>query len=254
MKGLLRRFVFSVLMISFIAGITNASDLTSGLVGHWLLDGNADDVVGKAKGELVGGAEWSDEGRVKGAVKLDGSTGYVKISGFEPLTTDTLTTIAWIKGWRQSAWCGIVVSRGPTPFWMGFTDQDTLSYVWNNDSAQTWGWRKGPKIPQDEWAMVAITIEPDKATAYVYTDSEGLKKGTNEIKHIEQTVADNLKFGWDECCGPQRHFQGLIDEVMIYDRALSEDEILKLAAGGLAVGPVGKLTTIWGGIKRQSTR
>ena len=244
------KFTILVLTFSLSAWFVSAADLTSGLVGHWPLDGNADDVVGKATGELVGGAEWSDEGHAKGAVKLDGSTGYVKISGFEPLTTDTLTALAWIKGWRQSAWCGIVVSRGSTPFWMGFTDQDTLSYVWNNDSDQTWGWREGPKIPQDEWALVVITIEPDKATAYVYTDSEGLKKGVNEIKHIEQTVADNLKFGWDECCGPERHFEGLIDEVMIYDRALSEDEILSLALTGLAVKPLDKLATMWGRIKR----
>ena len=244
-----RGLTILILTIGLGGWFADAADLSSGLVGHWPLDGNADDVVGKAKGELVGGAEWSDEGRVKGAVKLDGVTGHVKISGFKPLTTDALTALAWIKGWRQSAWCGIVVSRGTTPFWMGFTDQDTLSYVWNNNSRQTWGWRNGPKIPQDEWALVAITIEPDKATAYVYTDSGGLKKGVNEIKHIEQTVADNLKFGWDECCGPQRHFKGLIDEVMIFDRALDEDEILSLALKGLAVEPAEKLATTWGKLK-----
>ena len=172
----------------------------------------------------------------------------MEVSGFK-LTTDTITAVAWINGWRQSAWTGIVVGRGGTPFWMGFTDQDTLSYVWNNDSDQTWGWRNGPKIPQEKWAIVAVAIEPKKATAYIYSDAK-LNQEVNGIAHIKQTV-ENLKFGWDECCGADRHFKGLIDEVMIYDRPLNGDEIFRLATSGLAVSPLDNLTTTWAKIKAQ---
>lgn len=252
MERLFGRFIVLILVIGLTVGIANAVDVTSGLVGYWPLDGDAKDSVGGKDGKLVGGAKWTKNGYLKSAVELDGSSGYVEISGFTPLTTDTLTSMAWINGWRQSAWTGIVVSRNdPTTFWMGFTDQDTLSYVWNNNSDQTWGWRQGPKIPQEKWAMVAVAIEPKKATAYIYSDAEGLKKAVNNIPHIKQTVADNLKFGWDECCGTDRHFLGIIDEVMIYDRALNEDEILSLATSGLAVSSLGKLTTTWATIKIQ---
>ena len=75
---------------------------------------------------------------------------------------------------------------------------------------------------------MAITIEPDKATSYIYhRDSGKLDSAENEIPHVEQTVI-NLKFGWDECCGA-RYFKGIIDEVMIYDRTLSADEIEKIS-------------------------
>lgn len=252
MERLFGKFMALFLLVSLSVGFTNASDLSSGLIGHWPLDGNAKDIVGGSDGKLVGGSDWVDSGRVNGAVECDGSTGYVEISGFTPLVTNTLTSVAWINGWRQSAWTGIVVSRAdPVTFWMGFTDQDTLSYIWNNNSDQTWGWVEGPVISENEWAMVAVAIEPDKATSYVYTDADGLKEGVNNIDHIEQTVADNLKFGWDECCGPDRHFQGIIDEVMIYDRALRGDEVVDLATSGLAVVSLdNKLTTTWGKIKQ----
>ena len=249
MVKLFIRFAALVLAFGLTGSIANAVDLTTGLVGYWPLDGKVDDKIGGTGGKLVGGAKWVNEGKVKGAVEFDGSTGYVEVSGFE-LTTDTITSVAWIKGWKQSDWTGIVVGRGGTPFWMGFTDQDTLSYVWNNDSDQTWGWRNGPKIPQDEWAVVAVAIEPDKATSYIYTEANKLKQGVNKIAHIEQTVV-NLKFGWDECCGAQRHFMGIIDEVMIYKRALTEEEILKLATGGfLAVNRADELAATWGEIKK----
>ena len=56
-----------------------------------------------------------------------------------------------------------------------------------------------------------------------------------------------------DCCGGNRYFEGIIDEVMIFDRALS-DEILQLATQGLAVEPLNKLTTTWGKMNRMSPR
>ncbi|MBC8235263.1 LamG domain-containing protein [bacterium] len=248
MRNLVGTFTVLVLAFGLAMSIVNAADVISDMVGYWPLDGNAKDSIGGKDGELVGGAKWVKGGRIKDAVEFDGSSGHVEISGFN-LTTDTLTVVAWLNGWRSTAWTGIVVARGGTPFWMGFTDQDTLSYVWNNNAGDTWGWRAGPKIPENEWAMTAIAIEPKKTTSYIYSDAGGLKKGENNIAHIEQTL-ENLKFGWDECCGADRHFAGIIDEVMIYDRTLTEDDILKLATSGLAVDFSAKLTSTWGRIKQ----
>jgi hypothetical protein len=66
------------------------------LVGYWPLDGNADDPIGGTTGELMDGAEWSDDGHLGGAVMLDGVTGHVVISGFE-LITDSITFVCWLK-------------------------------------------------------------------------------------------------------------------------------------------------------------
>lgn len=243
--------VFACLIFLALSPTALLADLTKGLVAYWPLDGNGEDKAGDSEGKLIGGAEWTQNGRVNGAVELDGSTGHVAISGFT-LTTTELTAVAWLKGWKEADWAGIMCSRAdPMTFWVGFTDANTLSYVWNNNAEATWGWRKGPGIPQDEWAMVAITIDKDKAVSYIYTDASKLTSGVNKIPHIEQTIADNLKIGRDECCGDNRHIKGIIDEVMIYDRALSEDDILKLATGGLAVvAPTAKLTATWGSIKK----
>jgi len=234
--------------ITFLfASIAGAADLQDGLVGYWPLDGNADDPVGGTTGELMEGAEWSNDGYLGGAVMLDGVSGHVAISGFE-LITDSITFACWFKGWRQTQWAGIVVSRGSNDVWMGFGNGEALTYVWNNNDAQTYNWAGGPVIPQDTWAMLALAIEPERVTAYAYSDGE-LNSGTNELAHIEQIV-DNLKFGWDECCGADRHVSGLIDEVMIYSRTLNEDEVINLATSGLAVSrPDGKLITTWANLK-----
>ena len=251
MRELLLIFMVSILGTGLTVSIASAGNLSEGLVGYWPLDGNGDDLAGNSEGTLEGGADWTNDGRLNGAVEIDGVTGHVAVSGFE-LTTTTVTAVAWLKGWAQGPYAGIMCSRAdPMTFWVGFTDVNTLSYVWNNNAEETWGWNEGPAIPQDEWVMTAITINADEAVAYIYTDAGGLESGVNGIEHVEQTIADSLKIGRDECCGDNRHIVGIMDEVMIYDRALSEDEVLKLATEGLAVEPgAGKLATKWGAIKQ----
>ena len=249
-----KRLLFNIILLltfGLVVSMAYAKDIREGLVGYWPLDENGTDKAGKSVGKLEGGAKWTKTGRVNGAVELDGTTGCVAISGFE-LTTTELTSVVWLKGWKQSDWSGILCSRNdPTTFWMGFTTANTLSYVWNDNAANTYSWVGAPEIPQDEWAMCAITIDKDKAVGYIYTDAEKLQSGKNEIPHIEQTIADSLKIGRDECCGDNRHVSGILDEVMIYNRALAEDEILKLATNGLAVEFKDKLATQWGTIKQQ---
>ncbi len=52
-----------------------------------------------------------------------------------------------------------------------------------------------------------------------------------------------------------RFYHGLLDEVAIYNRALSEDEISDAMVGlTQAVRAEGKLTTAWGAIKADGSR
>jgi hypothetical protein len=157
---------------------------------------------------------------------FDGVEDYVAVPAFN-LTTDTVTFVAWINGWKAGDWAGIVFSRSDHTCGMDFGSNDTLHYTWNNNSASTYGWEGGPVIPQNQWAMLALAIEPDKATAYVYSEAGGLQQGVNNIGHVAQTI-DDLKIGWDDHADSRR-FQGLIDDVRIYSRALDETEILNIA-------------------------
>ena len=176
--------------------------------------------------------------------------GHAVVDSKLKFTTDKITVVARINGWKTIDWSGIVVGRNGTSFWMGVAANDTLTYVWNNNSAETWNWQGVPKIPEEKWALVAIAIEPDKATSYIYHKAtDKLDAEVNDIPHIEQTVV-NLKFGWDECCGA-RYFKGLIDEVMIYDWTLNADDIKRLATIGLPVESKGKLATTWGGTQEE---
>ena len=231
----------SIYLISFVLVLDLALTNTSraGLVGWWRFDEGSGNTAYDSSGNdndgiLVGGATWA-AGRFGGGIKLDGTSGYVSVPGFE-LTTDSITFAIWINGWKGGDWAPLISSRVVGQCEMIFSDDDTLRYVWNNDSSATWGWTGGPVIPQATWAMLAVTIDPDRAIAYVYTDAGGLSKATNPIAHIEETVGA-LQIGWSF---DNRFVRGIIDEAAVYDHALTEDEIMTVVKGeGIpyALGP-----------------
>ena len=235
MCGKLSCLVLFVLML----GVALTSMARADLVGFWRFDEGSGTIAYDSSGNgndgtLVGGATWA-AGRFGGGIELDGTSGYVSVPGFE-LTTDTITFAIWINGWKGGDWAPLISSRVVGQCEMIFSDNDTLRYVWNNDSSATWGWTGGPAIPQDTWAMLAVTIDPDSAIAYVYTDDGGLSKATNSIAHIEETLGA-LQIGWSF---DNRFVRGIIDEAAVYDHALTEDEIMAVVKGeGIpyALGP-----------------
>ena len=199
------------------------------LVGWWSFEEGSGTTAADSSsygraGTLTGGVTWTT-GRFGGGVQLDGTSGYVTVPSF-PLTTDSITMVAWVNGWKGSDWAAIITGQ-PTRLELGFGDNNTLHYTWNGDSSTTWSWTGGPVIPQDSWAMVAVTIDPAKAIAYVYTDSTGLSSGTNAIAHISQTFTV-LSMGWSF---DARYVRGILDEVAVFSRALTEEEILVLTKG-----------------------
>ncbi len=215
--------------------------LPPGAVGSWSFDegsgtSSADSSIegGNNQANLVG-PTWVTDDPVRGTViELDGVDDYVEMPSFD-LTTDTITFAAWLNGHKTGNWSGIMTSRvakgGASDAFMGFGDRDNLHYVWNTNSPDTYLWDEGPDIPVDQWAFVAVAIDPEKITAYVWSDGV-LEVGVNEIPHIVETV-DALEIGRDYPFA-DRYYQGLIDDVYMYDRALNAEEVSDLlgALGG----------------------
>jgi len=213
------------------------------LVGRWSFDEGegtvAHDTSGFGReGILLGGVTWA-EGRFGNGVLLDGYSGYVSIPAFR-LTTDAITFAMWFNGWKGAHWAPFFSSRGADCCAMNFGNDcvGALRYAWNNDSSTTYGWVGGPAVPQDTWALLAVTIDPEKATAYVYTDEAGLTQSSNLIPHIEQTLS-GLQMGFSL---DARYMRGILDEAVVYKRALTPEEILNLAKGPTSPAQASALT------------
>ena len=93
-------------------------------------------------------------------------------------------------------------------------------------------------VPIEKWVHVAGTYDGSELKIYINGKLDGSMEWTKGIYQGDAKVQIGKYEGADFF-----QFWGIIDEVMLWDRALSEQEINQVMTSGLAVKPVDKLAT-----------
>jgi hypothetical protein len=154
-----------------------------------------------------------------GSIVFDGTNDFVQCTG--SITATAATFVSWIRrNGTQGSYDGILFSRGSNVTGMQFQSSNQLSYMWNG-AVNTYTWQSGLIVPDLTWCMVAVSVISTSATAYL-CQSGGITSAINTVSHTSTTL-DDIKIGQEDFGG--RFFTGNIATAMIYDRALSADEI-----------------------------
>ncbi|MBN8681221.1 MAG: T9SS type A sorting domain-containing protein [Chitinophagales bacterium] len=141
------------------------------------------------------------------------------------VTTNNLTLSCWIKpNGTQASGAGVIFSGSGGACGLNYYNgSNRLGYHWN-DNAGTYNWSGGPVVQTDVWTHVALVITPTAATIYLngvpYTRS-----GT--YTHPAVTFSTDFRIGRDRS-NTARTFKGSMDEVCIYNKAMSQAEIREL--------------------------
>lgn len=144
------------------------------------------------------------------------------------LISNTVTIAGWIYPvGDQVDGTGIFMARGATTAGLIYNSADNqLGYTWNGDSAATWGWDSNLRPPDSQWSFVVLVIEPAKATLYLGSGGT-LAIATNTIAHSPEAWGGSARIGNDP--GNIAHtFSGMIDEVALFNRSLSFNEVAAL--------------------------
>jgi len=206
---------------------------TSGrLLGWWELDeasgGIAQDSSGNEhSGTLHGDPSWQPAGgKVGGALKFDGDGDYVEISDEPDFDlTGQITVAAWIKARAFDKGRQAIVTKGGSA-WRLHRNLKTDNIRFNI----TYGYVPSAvgkvNVNDGQWHHVAGAY--DGAKVYLYVDGvlDNSAKASGSIETNDQPV----------CIGENaeqtgRYWNGLIDDVRIYNYALSHDEIVALYQG-----------------------
>ena len=174
-------------------------------------------------GDIVDGTWVTDDPDRGTVLSLDGDGDYINVGDLS-LTSNTVTLAMWLNGHKMEDWAGIMMAAN-TRNGIGYGNNENLHYTWNGNS--TWRWHDGAAIPDDQWVFVAATIAPDGTTTYVGSGGV-LNSVENPVANAVETI-DGLHIGYDF---GSRFFAGLVDDAVIFDRALTQAEINDLFAGG----------------------
>lgn len=208
-----------------------------GLIGHWPLDGNFKDVSKNGYDGTVSEQPLEfTEGKHGQAADFRGAS--IINCGDVPLgTKGQLTVAVWVKPNRvEQAFAGFVQKQNTDyserAFWMGQHPIDG-HFAWAQftptDAKGTQLKTSKPVLKNNEWTHVAITMDGTYQRIYV--------NGKLDVTSPERSSAimdggDNLRFGRVENT-PGGRYSGLMDDVWIFDEALSETEIIEIMDGNL---------------------
>lgn len=150
------------------------------------------------------------------AAKFSVNTDHGRIKPYNTFTNNFSVSL-WIKPeGNQVANAGIFMSSSGGACGFNFKSGNQLGYHWND--AQWW-WAGGPTVPADVWSHIVLVIAPESTTIYL--------NGVPYTNNVTNNVANlNMDFiiGRDrENTG--RAFKGLIDELAVYNKSLSIEEV-----------------------------
>lgn len=207
-------------------------DTDPNLAGWWTFDETsgtlaADSSKHGRNGTLVGGLSFdknSATGRVGKAIRFDGKDTRIEVRGYKGITgTQPRTVSAWIK---TEATRGEIVSWGTQDFGQMFIFGHIRGRIGITPSGGYF--YMNPETDDDEWHHVAVVVRDaelpnlhDDVTLYL----DGVEAEIHDIGLLDlwpiQTGGDlDVRIG--------RRFNGLLDDLRIYDRALAGNEIKAL--------------------------
>ena len=206
------------------AGVTVTVDNASGLVLALAFDegsgGTTVDNSGNGNDGSIGNAVWTTAGRFGNALSFNGSNALVTVPDADSLD---LTTGMTLQAWVHPS---VVSGRWRDVIFKGLNDIYYLEATSSGGGAPGVGGTfansplKGPTtLPTNAWSHLAGTY--DGITLRLYVD--GVEVANQAQTGLIETSADALTIGGDILYG--QYFAGLIDEVRIYNRALSAAEI-----------------------------
>ena len=199
------------------------------MVAHYEFEGTANDSSGNGLHGTVMGNPTFVAGKIGQAINLRGLNDYVEITGYKGiLGPNAVTVTAWIK--TTATGTGTIVGWGPNVDGQrfGFRINDGRLHM-EHDAGNLQG---DTNVNDGGWHHVAVTVQANATISY--PEAILWLNGIDDTRPGTDPDAFNLTADQDVRIGSRpasndRFFMGMIDDVRIYNRALSDAEVAGLA-------------------------
>ncbi|MEQ8763642.1 MAG: LamG-like jellyroll fold domain-containing protein [Planctomycetota bacterium] len=186
----------------------------------------ADSSGNGSQGFLKKGPKWTEGPHGDSALQFDGINDYVEIADRPThAASKQITIAAWIKARSFGAWEGIVAKgTSRAPYSMQVWSDGALRVSLNADAHVS---NSTTLMTLDRWTHVAITY--DGAIVRFFIDGK-LDPNQPSVSLTLEGSEEPLIIGCD-FQGGDEYFDGAIDDVRLYQRALTKEEIAAIALG-----------------------
>jgi hypothetical protein len=202
------------------------------------------------------GAEWVD-GKYGKALEYSGVDSWITVPDTPQLNfgpKESLTAQCWGKitgapSGQGNLLAKYAVGAGTTPFYGMFHNVNNKLHAYVRDAGGTSvnPWSKDV-INDDEWHHLALIRDADNKKVYLYVD------GNKDFEGADTTgdLTNNVPLAIGRHTG--EFLRGMVDEVMVWRKALSEKEVIESMEPPdkfFAVLSYNKLASTWGNIKNS---
>jgi hypothetical protein len=241
----IRYLLCGLLAIAFTTGLCaqQCAPPSSGLVGWWAGDGVADDISGQGNNGTAIAMSYG-AGKVDQAFQMNGDTSGVVIPQSGSLAVTSLTFTAWINP-SETQPQPIMEYNGENDIvgvhlWIntdGYVNVPLMLYA---NVRQGWALERLITAPNvillNTWNFVGLTYDYSSGVARLYANGQMVQElnlGSYQPMTAKKFYIGNRPISNLDGGGFQgSHFDGGIDEVQVYNRALSQDEVAAIFSAG----------------------
>jgi Concanavalin A-like lectin/glucanases superfamily/Secretion system C-terminal sorting domain len=201
---------------------------SNGLVGWWPFNGNANDESGNGNNGTVNGATLTADrfGVIEKAYDFNGSS-YIEVPNWdEILGASDFTITLWI---NPSTYNGWILAFGLNQDGQGFS---CGNWHWGGENlgAQIWKYNYiSPNqaiLPTSTWNFLTIKFSQNTIVTFL----NGVQQNSQLVNYVQTNLSAGI-LNFAKQIGFNEFFKGSLDDIGIWNRALTEAEIALLYAG-----------------------
>lgn len=248
---------WKIVAVLVLSVSTLRADLADGLVGYYTFDDGAGEALTNQNGASSDGelfnfdfeneSNWA-EGQIGGALSFDGIDDYVIVPE-APLAEDALSVSIWGNAVEAGVWASLVKNWGQAlvgqfHFGLGPGDADTLNiFITDGDGNAFNAGTDVDEVELETWEHYAFVANPADELVTLYRNGEVVDEQAYNGTFTDAPNSEAIGIGvkttneGDQadpggCC--PGYWNGLLDDLGIWHRALTAAEITDIYTRGLA--------------------
>jgi hypothetical protein len=229
-----------------LTGLTTASgQIANGLLNYWSFEGNFNDTAGTAVGSsstkndngtpanaavvtLQSGGPLGQYGQLRGSHIVVPNSDDILAAG------ESLTISAWFRvNAFTSSWQALIAHGEGSDYRIARRDAGAVM-AYAGGTGDIPGGAEGPEVTDGQWHHV-VAISEHQVSTRIWVD--GALVATGGAPTISNNGSPNLQIGGNPNAGG-RDWNGDVDDIAMWDRALTDEEIGELYTKGLAGVPL----------------